>query len=368
MKFTLAFYGVGARARPYLDALARRPDISIAAVCDLDRRTAEQVAAGWQARVFLDGEAMLQEVRPDALWVCVEPQQQGQILMQALDRQIPLFVEPPGATNYEQALRCAHLATECNLVTAVGFATCFTDVVQEARQYLGANRIPIALDWWLSAIPGEPACPAIELLWSHVCRHIDALRFFCGEVSQVHTLAPAEAPGGLVVHLQFATGGVGVLTCASFARPAPRIELELLGEGWSLAFEADFQTLRLVEGDRTTTLRCLNTAAADHAAAFLDALAARDPLRLPTRYAEALQTLAVCQAAAVSAREGRPVSLFDVNQLPRPVQYPPVSAGSSSPLNERVSGPEREATDDPQSGLKGHPPEGRVEHPADAHQ
>src|SRR5262245_51654856 len=77
MSFYLAFYGAGDAARPYLDALARRPDVQVTAVCDLDRRTAEQVAAGWNAQVFLSYDAMLSEVRPDALWVCVAPHLQG---------------------------------------------------------------------------------------------------------------------------------------------------------------------------------------------------------------------------------------------------------------------------------------------------
>src|SRR5437016_2316590 len=78
MTQTLAFYGVGERARPYLDALARRRDIQIIAVCDHERRLAEQVAAGWHSQVFPTSEAMLREARPEALFVCVEPHLQGE--------------------------------------------------------------------------------------------------------------------------------------------------------------------------------------------------------------------------------------------------------------------------------------------------
>ena len=42
---------------------------------------------------------------------------------------------------------------------------------------------------------------------------------------------------------------------------------------------------------------------------FLEAVAAGDPAKVPTGYADALTTLRVCHAAAVSAREGRPVDL-----------------------------------------------------------
>src|SRR5262249_15355242 len=107
-------------------------------------------------------------------------------------------------------------------------------------------------------------------------------------------------------------GGVGVLTCASFRRPETRLEVELIGEGWSLSFEGSLASLQLVERDRTTTLRRLNSPAADHAAAFLEAVASCDPTRLAARYAESLRTVEVCRAAILSAQAGRPVAITEL--------------------------------------------------------
>src|SRR5947209_7999580 len=74
------------------------------------------------------------------------------------------------------------------LEAAVGYPTRHTDVVLEAREYLGANPVPLALGWWLA--PPEPASlsggRALSLLWDDACRMVDALRFFCGEVRRVH--------------------------------------------------------------------------------------------------------------------------------------------------------------------------------------
>jgi predicted dehydrogenase len=314
MAVNLAFFGVGDLARPYLDALARRPDVHLAGVCDPDRRAAEQAAAGWRARVFPSYEALLQEVRPDALWVCVAPRVQGDVLAKAATLGIPFFVTAPGAPDYERACLCGRRVADAKLVTAVGFTTRYADVAQEAREYMGTNPVPLALGWWL-APPGDgrPAA-ATELLWSEACHLVDALRYFCGEVTRVRAVTPGAgaAEGGLVVQLEFANGGVGVLTCASYARPEPRIEVEFLGEGWSLSFGQGLATLRLDERDKTTILRCLNVAAADSATAFLDAAVAGNPAGVAVSYAEALRTLAVCHAAAVSAREGRPVALEEL--------------------------------------------------------
>jgi predicted dehydrogenase len=316
MPLSLAFYGAGDRARPYLDALGRRSDVQLAGVCDLDRRAAEQTAAGWGARVFLSYEAMLEEARPEALWVCVAPHLQGDVLLRAAERGIPFFVDAPGAVTYERAALYGRLVRECSLVTAVGFSARHGDVVQEAREYLGAHPIPLALGWWLAPAGDGPAAGAAGLLWTDACQMVDALRFFCGEVARVRALGAGRgpAPGGLVVQLEFAGGAAGLLTCTTFARPEPRVELELLGEGWSIGFGPGLSTLRLAERDKTTILRCLNNPAADQATAFVEAVTAGKPGPVFVDYADALRTLAVCHAAAVSAREGRPVELAEVER------------------------------------------------------
>ena len=107
MTVNVAFLGAGGRARPYLDVLARRADVSLVGVCDPDRRAAEQVAAGWNAPVFRSAGELLQDACPDALWVCVPAASQGEVLLRAAEKRIPFFVDPPGAANFEQAKRCA---------------------------------------------------------------------------------------------------------------------------------------------------------------------------------------------------------------------------------------------------------------------
>jgi predicted dehydrogenase len=330
MSWNLAFYGAGDRARPYLVALGQNPNVQVAAVCDLDRRAAEQTAAGWHAQVYLSYEAMLEEVRPDALWICVPPHLQGDVILKAAERNIPFFVEAPGAVDYQRACLYARMIKEVNLTTAVGFAGRYGDVVQEAREYLGAHSIPLALGWWLAPPEDTSVDGATGLLWTDACRLVDALRFFCGEVTRVRALnAGAEAPaGGLVVQLEFVGGSVGMLTCATFARPEPRIELEMLGEGWSIAFGPGLATLRLAESDKTTILRCLNNPAAEQAVGFLEAIAGDKRNAVLVDYADALRTLAVCHAAAVSAREDRPVELAEVEE--------PATASVNGPGNDRA--------------------------------
>jgi predicted dehydrogenase len=325
MALEVAFYGAGPLAQPYLDALGRRSDVEVRAVCDVDRRAAEQTAAGWGARVFLSYQAMLDEAAPNALWVCVPPHLHGDVLLRAAERSIPFFVEPPGAMSYPRARLYLEKVEATRLITAVGFGNRHADVALEAREYLGANPVPLALGWWLCAPSDERLASTVTgQLWNDACRMVDAMRYFCGEVTRVRALkaGAGTASGGLVVQIEFVTGTVGVLTCAPFARAEPRIELELLGEGWSLAFGRDLATLRLDERDKTTILRCLNSPAERQVGAFVEAVMNDKPGRGLATYADALHTLAICQAAALSAREGRPIELTEV-EYPKDEQKAP---------------------------------------------
>ena len=259
-------------------------------------------------------EVLLHEVHPDALWICVAPAFQVDVIRRAVELAIPFFVEPPGAVDYARARTYGRLVRDANLVSAVGFSRRYADVFLEAREYLGANPISLALGWWLCPSEEDVATPAVRLLWNDACILIDALRFFCGEVRRVQGLnADAGAPGGgLVAQLEFTAGTVGVFTCTAFRRPEPRVELELLGEGWSLGFRKELSTLCLAERDKMTILRCLNEPAAEQTTAFLAAVAAGSPAAVGGGYADVLPSLAICHAIEISAREKRPVELAEL--------------------------------------------------------
>jgi len=308
----IAFFGVGDAARPYLDVLGRRSDVNLVGVCDLDRRAAEQVAAGWGATVFPSFDTLLAEPL-DALWICVAPSQQGEVIPRAVERRVPFFIVAPGALDYPRAVQFARAVQEAKLVTGVGFPTAYTDIVREAREYVGTNVVPLTLGWWLRPARDDNAPAATALLWNEACLLIDVLRTFCGEVKQIHAFAAGtttepDQHGGMVLHLAFVRGTIAVVTLATFPRPEPRVELELIGEGWTLTFESGLRSLRVVERDKTTILRGLNNPVEEQCATFLDAVKRNEPGVVPCGNLDALVTLHICHAARESARLGQPVA------------------------------------------------------------
>jgi predicted dehydrogenase len=307
----IAFFGVGERAEPYLRCLARRRGIELVGVCDSDRRAAEEVAAGWGARVYADFTSMIAECEPEALWICVGPAHQGEIVLECAQRRLPFFAVPPGCSDFERARACVRVLRGQDLVTAVGFPARHTDLVRDAREFLNEKPVPLMVGSWVKpAEEGERS--AVQVLWAEAAPLVDALRLFAGEVRTVSAVAGGEASKALNVQLQFASGTAGSLTCASLSNPQPRVELEVTGEDCSLILGDEFGTLRLEEQDKTTILRRLNNPADDVAGAFLQAVEERDPSAVQPAFADALRTLAVCRAAAISLEEKRIVPMEEL--------------------------------------------------------
>lgn len=308
MPIRIGFCGAGPWAQPYLEALARRPDVTLVGVADADVRAAEMVAAGWGARVFADPLALIDEGQPEALWIGPNPALASVCRARAVERKIPFLASPPGIGDGGEGWNCGRQIARGRLVTAVGFLARYADVVREAREYLGTNPVPLAVGWWL--VPVGESTLASDDPWLAAAPLVDALRIFCGEVTRVRGLATrADAgPPGMSLHLEFATGTIGVVTSAALARPSPRRRLELLGDGWALRFAADWTSLRLQERDKTTTLRSLADPAAELTAQFLAAVAAGTPAVIAADWADAFQTFCVCEAARRSAALGRAVT------------------------------------------------------------
>jgi predicted dehydrogenase len=295
MPFQVAFFGAQESALPYLHALARREDVRVVAVCDPDLRAAEQAAAGWGARIFPHYDAMLRDMQPDALWVCVPSRLQAGILEQAVEQGLPFLVDAPGACDMTLARRIGRRIDEKELVAAVGYTARAVDVIREAREYLGANPVPLAMAWWLA--PGKEKTPsASQLLWEEGCQLMDLLRFFCGDLELAGAFSTVQE--ALAATFRTAQATVASLSLAAYEMVEPRVELELLGEGWYFRFLEGLTTLRLAERDKITIIRQANQPQAELAAAFLDGVAAGKLAAPCCSYLEALPTLELCQAVA----------------------------------------------------------------------
>jgi predicted dehydrogenase len=91
----VGFVGAGAIAQRHLGVLAKRGDVEVAAVCDLDTQRAQAAADLTGATAHADWQSMLDGVHLDALFVCTPPANHAEPAVAAIGRGVPVYLEKP---------------------------------------------------------------------------------------------------------------------------------------------------------------------------------------------------------------------------------------------------------------------------------
>ena len=132
----VAFVGAGAIARRHCDILRKRPDVAIAAVCDVDRRRAGTFARDIGARVHESWEVMLETEHIDAVFVCTPPALHVDPAVASLERGLAVYLEKPLARSLADGRRIVAAWEASAAVCAVGYQWRSLDLVRELRELL----------------------------------------------------------------------------------------------------------------------------------------------------------------------------------------------------------------------------------------
>jgi predicted dehydrogenase len=298
----------------------------VVAVCDVDAaaaaRRAAEVAAPHVVRQYRD----LWALEVDAVDICLPHDLHAEVALAALAQGRHVLVEKPVATTLEDGGRMLAAAAAAGLILQVGHNERFDPQYQEMKTLLDQGAIGAVYaaradhNQNLQLPPGhwlrrQARSGGGALIGSGIHR-IDLLWWFLGEVREVysvHRVLPGRLEGEALAltTLRFAGGAVATV-CTNWAvRRAPWYELMwLCGTAGSMhnvgglhldseglpACDAGFVQRALPQKDSFT----------EEIRHFVECIrAARTPL---TSGDEGLRSLAVCLAAARSARDGVPVA------------------------------------------------------------
>jgi len=328
-RLRIGMIGAGGVAARHAQVLTGFPDARVVAIGDLDAARATALADTCGAKAYADPGKMLDDEKPDAVYICVPPFAHGLPELACVSRGIPFFVEKPLSVELAVAEQIEAAVRDAGLITATGYHWRYSDIVTEAAQILAKHCPRVVIGSWLDKVPPVPwwvqrdrsGGQVVEQL-THV---LDLLRALVGEVQSVQassSRAPRpEHPDSdiddvTVATLQMVGGALGTLTASSLLRHKHRAGLEIIADG--LALELTETELRISTNTSPVTRSPGNDAKFDVDRAFVDAVSGRgDDVRAP--YAEALQTHRLGLAIAESAATGRPVSLTPGRQ-PDPTQ------------------------------------------------
>ncbi|MCK9285621.1 MAG: Gfo/Idh/MocA family oxidoreductase [Rhodocyclaceae bacterium] len=286
-------------------------DVELAAVCDANAERAQRCARRWQvAAHFTDVGQMLDRVRPELVSICTPDATHAAILAQVLATPgvRGVLAEKPLALSCMDGRTLVAQAEARGIVVAVNYSRRYA---RGQRQL--AQRVRDGLLGELRQIRG---CYTKGTL--HNGTHwIDWARMFAGEIAAVRGFDALGENGDdptLDARLEFAGGAVGTLTALDH-RDYSLFEIDLLGSRGRLRifdsghrFQLDlagdsprysgYRALLEQESGEVDMRDTLLLAAGD----LLTAVAQRRPPLCSA--ADALETLAVAEAARLSAKRG----------------------------------------------------------------
>ncbi|NKI73445.1 Gfo/Idh/MocA family oxidoreductase [Dickeya sp. CFBP 2040] len=233
----IGFVGFGAQARENLiPACNTIYGVEIAAICDSDPAKCREAAKLFnfdESRVFTHHGEMMDKCRPDAVIVSCYPTEHYKIACDAIERGIPVLLEKPVASSYEDVIRLAEMAKRRGVVTASGMNFRFAEITERIQNIYDDSIQMISLR--------QMANKPVSALWDYddlfksflhaqTIHGLDLLIHLCGPVKRL-SVADNSTDNSIVfsVLLEFANNCHGTLITSNTS-PHFTFDLDVLAD------------------------------------------------------------------------------------------------------------------------------------------
>jgi predicted dehydrogenase len=201
-------------------------------VCDLDREKAERNARRFGGRVYRDLGTMLAAEKPDAVILCIGPEQHAALAPVVMRLGFPVYTEKPPAPTAAQALEVARVSRETGLLCTTAFKKRYAVAYNRAREWIDTfspeEHFSLSIDYCSAAYSNVD--DRSSFLLDFAIHIIDLTGYLFGDVAQVFGFTKDHH--AYAVSLRFASGAVGSLNLndgRSFAVPTEEVEITIKG-------------------------------------------------------------------------------------------------------------------------------------------
>lgn len=137
----VAIIGLGKMGMSHCSILGAHPDVHMAAMCDTDGLLQSAFKKLTKIACYTDYKAMIDEVKPDAVYVVTPTKLHYEMVMYALEHNCHVFCEKPFSLTIQQGENMVALAKAKGLVNQVGYVNRFIGTFNEMRRLLAAGII-----------------------------------------------------------------------------------------------------------------------------------------------------------------------------------------------------------------------------------
>jgi myo-inositol 2-dehydrogenase / D-chiro-inositol 1-dehydrogenase len=267
----VALIGTGGISPVHLNYLQKRDDVEIVALCDIKPENLARRQEVYGGKPFEDYHDLIDEIRPDAMWLCTPPQVRREPLTLCAERGIPVLCEKPVGRDFDEARRTADALSKLEARVQVGYVFRSMPIVQRLLEARADDHIHLVQSFYgcnmgiTRSFPDWFYDKAISggALIDQATHNLDLLRMLMGEVSEVRALAanPVQTKEGgytidevISLSLLFADGPAGSHV-HTWVGDTWRNEILLIGEKRIYRLGLGSGELTIEEGRETHTLR-----------------------------------------------------------------------------------------------------------------
>jgi predicted dehydrogenase len=314
----LVLIGAGWIGSYHLAALGRLGRTRLVGVASARLGRAEEVALPHRALASAEPERLLDELRPDVVWLCVPPVAASPLAMALVERGIPFLAEKPlAATDGDAPRRVAARIAEQHLVVAVGYHLRGLEAMPELRERLAADPARTVAGRWIDGTPAPAWWRRLDRGGGQVVEQATHLydlgRHLVGEASVIGATSVRDEPqvpadtdvaDATAAILRYETGAIGSFV-NSRRSPSRSISFELVSDGFHTVVDKAGDgpgewAITIADGRSTRTLPAGRDPYEIQAERFLDAVEAGDPDAVLSGYADAVRTDGLTRAVVAA--------------------------------------------------------------------
>jgi predicted dehydrogenase len=338
-KLGIGIIGCGAVAEEYVKAFQADGRSQVRALVSRNRANAERYRDRYnlQCTIETDATAMLRMKDINAVVVCTPHDTHTGYVVAAAEAGKHVIIEKPVALTVEDVQRQRQAVRKSNVKTLVSFVLHWNPLLMTIDRLIeqGAlgNVFMVEVDYmhriWMTPQQkwlGSKKQSGTAILTGG-CHAVDALRWFARseaeEVSayQVKTENPIEYPGTISVNVKFRDGKIGRTTTTFDAKMPYRFNIGVYGTEGSIRNDDVFAPKLFPGQSSFLKVPCILPDSGDvshhpfrsEASHFLDCILG-DKRPFPN-LEDAAKTHAICFAADLSAEQGRPVKLSELDMM-----------------------------------------------------
>lgn len=138
-KLKVAVVGTGAMGKSHARIYSDMDKIELVAICDKDKKTANDMAKKYNTKPFTDYKEINQNL--DAVSVCVPTKLHKDLALFFINKGINVIIEKPIASNIDEANKIIEVAKKNNVKLMAGHVERFNPVITEIKKRLDNNEL-----------------------------------------------------------------------------------------------------------------------------------------------------------------------------------------------------------------------------------